>query len=44
MGLDLRKEIYSVEKQRLGDTILIYSKSYDLHDVADDDSDDMLLF
>ncbi len=25
-GLDLRKEIYSVEKQRLGDTILLYDK------------------
>ncbi|HEX6282966.1 MAG TPA: GNAT family N-acetyltransferase [Nitrososphaera sp.] len=25
-GLDLRKEIYSVENQRLGDTILIYEK------------------
>jgi GNAT superfamily N-acetyltransferase len=38
-GLDLRKEIYSVEKQRLGDTILIYGKSNNLHD-ADDYSDD----
>ena len=39
-GLDLRKEIYSVEKQRLGDTILIYDKSNNLYDADDDDSDD----
>lgn len=33
-GLDLRKEIYSVEKQRLGDTILIYDKSNNHQDDA----------
>lgn len=34
--LDLRKEIHSVEKQRLGDTLLIYDKSNNVHDVDDD--------
>jgi GNAT superfamily N-acetyltransferase len=38
-GLDLRKEIYSVEKQRLGDTILIYGKSNNLYDAGDDTDD-----
>jgi GNAT superfamily N-acetyltransferase len=33
-GLDVRKEIYSVEKQRLGDTILLYDKNDHLMGLA----------
>jgi len=39
-GLDLRKEIYSVEKQRLGDTILIYDKKNNHQD--DDDASTLI--
>ena len=33
-GLDMRKEIYSIEKQRLGDTILLYDKDGNLMGLA----------
>lgn len=40
-GFDLRKEIYSVEKQRLGDTILIYDKKNN-HQEKEEDASTLL--